>query len=671
MGVHLVSINSNYDDSSIRSLKGAERVRERVNVMFGSNNIEGAFHTVKEIIGNSLDECRAGFGSEVTVHYYNDGSISVRDFGRGVPLGWNEAENRWNWDLVFNELYAGGKYDDNSTNYKFSIGLNGLGGASVQYTSEYFDVTSYNGGTKSSMHFEKGNPVGELKVEPNTDNEVGTYIKWKIDNDVFPNTDFKSSTFKDYCETQAYLNNITIYYINDNTNENIVYKGGGIESLLKSKLGDKVIEIYREVNSTKGINAQNKSYTAECEIILAITEENTRSTRMFFHNTSTMRDLSGMHQRAFTDAVNAFFKSIAENRGIRIQESDYREYISCIVSSYSSITSFYNQTKDAVSDYFTYEMIYNGVKKIFDVAFAKGNSSLTTLVDNVVVAAQARIRAKQIEQAERKAKKATNSRKKAEKFKDCAEKNPYMRELYIVEGDSALGACKLARDSKFQALIPVQGKILNCLKASIEKILENKIISDLTSTVGTGIDLGESNLFDIDNLQFDKIIICTDADVDGFQIRVLLYTMFYRLMPELLRTGHVYIAETPLFELETSKGSIFAYTVEEKDSLLKSLPSQGISVKHINRSKGLGENTPAMMRQTTMMPETRRLIQLNIDIKDEIVRELSTILFGNDYGNNRKEYIKELMGVQLSELIDEIETLTPDDRNMEDISEDY
>lgn len=662
---------NNYDDSSIRSLKGAERVRERVNVMFGSNNIDGAFHTVKEIIGNSLDECRAGFGKEVIVHYYEDGSISVRDFGRGVPLGWNEAEQRWNWDLVFNELYAGGKYDDNSTNYKFSIGLNGLGGASVQYTSEYFDVISYNGGSKSSMHFERGNPVGDLKVEQNNDNEVGTYIHWKIDNEVFPDTDFKSATFKEYCETQAYLNNIVIHYINDKTDEDIKYEGGGIEALIKSKLKDNVVETFREVNSTKGVNIQNKAYTAECEIIFAITEENSRPVKMFFHNTSTMRDVSGMHQRAFNDAVNEFFRGISNSKGVKIQESDYREYISCIISSYSSITSFYNQTKDAVSDYFIYDMINDGVKKILDIAYAKGNSSLMSLIDNVVVAAQARIKAKQIEQAERKAKKATNSRRKAEKFKDCAEKNPDKRELYIVEGDSALGACKLARDSKFQALIPVQGKILNCLKASIEKILENKIISDLTSTIGTGIDLGESNLFDMDNLQFDKIIICTDADVDGFQIRVLLYTMFYRLMPELLKTGHVYIAETPLFELETSKGSIFAYTVDEKDSLLKSLPEQGISIKHINRSKGLGENTPAMMRQTTMMPETRRLIQLNIDIQDEIVRELSTILFGNDYGNNRKEYIKELMGVQLSELVDEIETLTPEDRNMEDLGEEY
>lgn len=650
----------NYNNDSIKALKGADRVRERVNVMFGSNDITGAFHTVNEILGNSLDECRAGFGDTVIVTYHADKSISIRDYGRGVPLGWNEAEQRYNWDLVFNELYAGGKYDD-ADNYKFSVGLNGLGAASVQYTSEVFDVTSYNGGIKSSMHFEKGNPIGELQLEPNANNEVGTFIKWKIDNDVFPDTNFTAKMFEEYCEIQAYLNSITIkfnYETADGSTVERVYNGGGIVEFLKMKLGDKVIDILTNSTESSGRTGQGKSYTAKCEIALAITEELSSPKRFFFHNTATMKNPNGQHHLAFSQAVRDFFYGVSSEVGVKIIDSDYHDYISCIVSSYSNITSFYNQTKDAVSDMFLYEIIYTSVKKALDIAYAKGMPVVKEFVDNVVIAANARVKAKMIEQAERKAKKATSSRKKAEKLKDCSSRYPSERELYIVEGDSALGGCKLARDSKFQALIPVQGKILNCLKASVDHILDNKVISDLVGTIGTSIDLGVegSSMFDIDNLQYDKIIICTDADVDGFQIRVLLYTMFYRLMPELLRTGHVYIAETPLFELCTSRKSYFAYTVAEKDKMLEDLSSRGIKVTHINRSKGLGENTPEMMKETTMSPETRRLVQLNIDTSEKLTRELSDMLFGNDATKMRSEFIKGLLGVNFADLADVMES---------------
>lgn len=655
-----------YNDSSIKALKGAERVRERVNVMFGSDDIRGAFHTVIEIVGNSLDECRAGYGNKVLVTYHKDKTISVRDYGRGVPMGWNEKEGRYNWDLVFNELYAGGKYGDNEA-YKYSVGLNGLGAASVQYTSEHFDVVSYTEDSISTMHFEKGNPVGELEVKPNDTDERGTLISWKVDKDVFLETDFTEKMFTEYCEVQAHIAGVTIILKDEVHGSEYTYEGKGLADYLRSKVGGKEVETFEVTNASAGVTSQNKSYKAECNIVLMVTEE-MKSQRMFFHNTAVMRNINGYHHLAFDAALAQFFKELGNNMGLKILPRDYEDYISCIVSTYSNITSFYNQTKDAVSSQFIYDLIFNTVKRTLEVENAKGNESIKAFINNVTIAVQARVKAKQIEQIERKAKQSTTPTKryKAEKFKDCAEKDPKKRELYIVEGDSALGACKLARDSKFQALIPVQGKILNCLKANIEKILENKVITDLTATIGTGVDLGTSNLFDISKLQFDKIIICTDADVDGFQIRVLIYTMFYRLMPELLKTGHVYIADTPLFELETNKGSYFAYTVEDKDQMLKDLPKQGVRVTQINRSKGLGENTPEMMRKTTMLPESRKLIPLNIDIQEEIVRELSTVLFGNDHSNQRKDFVKELLGVNLAELVDEIEMLTEADRNMED-----
>lgn len=663
----MAEVIKEYGDSSIKSLKGADRVRERVNVMFGSDDLVGAFHSVVEIVGNSLDECRAGFGNKVEVTYDTDKRITIRDYGRGVPMGWNEAEQRYNWDLVFNELYAGGKYDANAS-YKYSIGLNGLGAAATQYTSKVFDVTSYTKDNISSMHFEEGNPVGEFKVEPNTTGETGTYISWVVDDSIFSSTDFTAKMFMEYCETQAHISGVTIV-LNDNMhNVHETYVGTTLYDYLASKVGKKEVESFIIKDNTFGVDEHGKNYKAECEIVLMVTDEMT-PVRMFFHNTATMKNIEGYHHKAFNIAIADFFKEIGKNEGIKIQPRDYEDYLSCIVSTYSNITSFYNQTKDAVSSTFIYYLIYNAIKKRLDLEYAKHNESIMSFVKNVTIAAQARVRAKQIEQAERQVKKQITGAKrvKAEKFKDCAERDPAKRELYIVEGDSALGACKLARDSKFQALIPVQGKILNCLKASIERILENKVITDLTSTIGTGVDLGTSNLFNIKKLQFDKIIICTDADVDGFQIRVLLYTMFYRLMPELLRTGHVYIADTPLFEIITGNNeSHFAFNVEEKDKMLADFRNRGIRVKQINRSKGLGENTPEMMRKTTMLPESRKLIPLTIDIQDEIVRELSNVLFGNDYNKQRKEFVKELLGVQLAELVDEIETLTDEDRNMED-----
>ena len=657
-----------YNDSSIKVLKGAERVRERVNVMFGSDDLNGAFHSVVEIVGNALDECRAGFGSKVEITYGSDKRITVKDHGRGVPMGWNEAEKRYNWDLVFNELYAGGKMDAEAA-YKYSIGLNGLGAAATQYTSKVFDVTSYTKDNISKMHFEEGNPAGEFKVEPNLTGETGTTISWIVDDSIFSSTDFTSKMFTEYCETQAHISGVTIILNDDMHNIHEEYVGTTLQEYLSSKVGKREIESFIIKDNTSGIDEHSRNYKAECEIVLMVTEEMT-PIRMFFHNTATMRNVEGYHHKAFGAAIADFFKEISKNEGIKITPRDYEDYLSCIVSTYSNVISFYNQTKDAVSSTFIYNLIYSTIKQRLDVEYAKHNKSIMAFVKNVTVAAQARVRAKQIEQAERQVKKQITGTKrvKAEKFKDCAERDPSKRELYIVEGDSALGACKLARNSKFQALIPVQGKILNCLKASIEKILENKVITDLTSTIGTGVDLGTSNLFNINKLQFDKIIICTDADVDGFQIRVLIYTMFYRLMPELLRTGHVYIADTPLFEIVTGNNeSHFAFNVEEKESMLNNFKSRGIRVKQINRSKGLGENTPEMMRKTTMLPETRRLIPLNIDIQDEIVRELSNVLFGNDYNKQRKEFVKELLGVQLAELVDEIETLTYEDRNMEDL----
>lgn len=665
-----------YDDNSIIALKGAERVRQRPAVMFGSADITGAFHTFIEIVGNALDEARAGYGKQIDVVYHSDGSLSVRDYGRGVPMGWNEKEQRYNWDLVFNDLYAGGKYNDDG-NYNFSVGLNGLGAASTQYTSKWFNVVSYTKDTIYTKKFERGKPTDNEPAQAvaNDTNTTGTYIHWQIDNDVFPDTEFKKEMFIEFLEPQAHIANITINFVDEVHDYKAQYVGTTLQDYLEQMLGGGIKQSFVLHNKSQGKEqvpgkAQAQDYRAECEIVLSITESR-EPIRKYFHNTAVMRNANGYHHQAFDSALADFFKDIGKTVGLKIQPRDYEDYISCLISTYSNITSFYNQTKDGVSSSFIFFLIKETMLDCLELEYAKGNEALTGFVNSVVASAQARVRAKELEKIEKTAVQQQRQavKVKPEKFKDCSSNKPAECELYIVEGDSALGSCLLARDSRFQALIPVQGKILNCLKAGIDRIVKSEIINNLVAVIGTGVDLGTKNMFDIRKLKFDKIVICTDADVDGFQIRVLLYCMFYRLMPELLKQGKVYIVETPLFEIETSRGTDFVYTVEEKDKKLKEYEQTGVTVRNINRSKGLGENTPEMMRKTTMLPETRKLIQLKIDVQEQIVRELSQVLFGNDYTNQRKEFVKELLGVQLSDLVDEIETLTEDDRNMEDNDE--
>lgn len=650
-------MSQSYGNESIRALKGAEKVRLRPGVMFGSNDIAGAFHGVIEIIGNSLDEARAGYGKQIDVDYYGDGEVAVRDYGRGVPMDWNEKEQRYNWDLVYNELYAGGKYDENDEDYQYSVGLNGLGATAVQYTSEKFKVESIRDGYKYTMNFEKGVPVGELKKENvPRGTPTGTYSRWTIDKEVFTDTDFKFSKFLSYCESQAHINAIK-FVLRDmrKSEEPIIIEGKGIKEYIMSQIPeDKIIDVVEKKSSSSGVE-KGKKYNAMCEIAMVFTDETTPKS-MYFHNTASMK--VGVHRYAVDNAIETFFKDVAKQRGVKILPRDYEDYISVIVSSYSNITSYANQTKDGVSNAFISDLIYKTVLDALEESSAMQRPFIMTLIENVVTAANARQLAKEYEQQQRQLKK-TIQRNKAEKFLNCKSRKVEEKELFIVEGDSALGSCKRARDARYQALLPVQGKTLNCLKASVEDILKNKVISDVISTIGTGADINGSDMFDINKLQFSKILICTDADVDGFQIRVLLFTMFYRLMPELLKRGIVYIVETPLFEIVTTEGSKFAFDIEEKDKICNECSARGVRVKKILRSKGLGENDPEMMRETTMNPETRKLVPLKINTNDDMIREISNILFGKDIQGKRKELIMELVGVSLEEA-DEIESVIRD-----------
>ena len=666
-----------YNDESIKSLKGAERVRMRPGVMLGSDDLKGAFHAFKEILGNSLDEARAGYGKEVKIIKYKDGSISVQDNGRGVPMAWNEAEQRYNWQLVFDELYAGGKYDDSE--YKFSVGLNGLGATATQYTSAYMDVISCRDGKRYTMHFEKGIAVGELLTEDlpvDQKDYTGTFIKWLPDPEVFTETNITYKMLVDYCNGQAHINSITIALENeDNPDANKTIVGQGIKYCLTEKLGDNVIECFDNAGAPANIceihgkTLKGVDYSAKVEFVIAITEECTTK-QLYFHNTAEVH--GGQHDIAFRNVLAEFFKNIGKAAGLTIQPYDYNDYVSVIISTYSNITSFANQTKDSVNNDFIYHLIARALTEKLSELAAKNNPVIKEMLEKVLNRAQARKAAKEAEMLARKVKKSVaNKRAEPEKFVACSEKDPAKRELYIVEGDSALGSCKDARDSNFQALIPLTGKTLNCLKASIDNILKNKVILDLIQTLGCGLELGSEidtgDYFDMKKLKYNKIIICTDADTDGFQIRTLVYTMIYRLMPKLIEEGKVYIAETPLFELETSVGSKFAYNVAEKDQLLEECQKQGIRVHKVNRSKGLGENTPEMMSLTTMAPATRRLTQLKFDPNDALVSDITHMLFGTDPTDERKDFIFNTLGQDISEAKDTIDAIDPDEEFAEGV----
>jgi len=646
-----------YDDNSIKALKGAERVRKRPSVIFGTNDVKGSFHTIVEILANSLDEARAGYGKKVEVTYHQDGSISVRDEGRGVPMGWNENEGRYNWDLIFNELYAGGKYDEDSDDYDFPLGLNGLGAASTQYASEWFEVESRRDGKVFKKRFEKGMPLDdELHVEEADSDKTGTYIRWKPDLEVFTSIDFTHDMFVNYLESQAYLNGVTIVFKNEKNGVEVVFDAENktlvdyLQLNIERKEGT-LLEVFTKETRKSGIE-NGKKYRAKGVIVLGITEEK-KGMDLHYHNSSPMTYTYGVHQSAFENAVTDFFKQVGKQSGYKIIPSDFEGYISVISSTFSNVTDFAHQTKTGVSNYFVYEMVYGLVKETLEEAYAMQKSSIMVLIQKVLEEAEKRRMIKELEEQRKFLNNVVKESKKikSEKLIDCVSKDNTKTELILVEGESAKDACVKGRDRMYQAILASRGKPINALKAPLDKLLENKQVREIIAAVGAGVETENVSAFDINNCRFSKIIITTDGDIDGQQIRVLFYTIFYRLFPSLLKEGRVYVALTPLYEIVVKEGkgtkSYFAYDVPEYESILAQLKKEGKQIKRINRSKGLGQNNPDMLNLTTLNPETRRLVQLKIDPKEQLVFEISHMLFGEDPTKERKELIMGLLEEKL------------------------
>ena len=658
-----------YNDDSITSLKGADRVRKRPGVIFGSDGLEGCEHAVFEILSNSIDEAREGHGSLITVTRFLDKSVQVEDMGRGCPVDWNEKEGRYNWELVFCELYAGGKYDnENSENYEFSLGLNGLGSCATQYASQYMDVTVWRGGKEYTLHFEKGENIGGLQVKELTANKkkTGTRIHWLPDLDVFTDIAVPLDYYRDAMKRQAVVNaGVTFRLLNETAagqfdTEEFLYPRG-IQDYIAELAGDDALTepVFWEAERRGRDRADKPEYKVKLSVALCFS--NRVSIVEHYHNSSFLEHGGSPEKATRLALVGAIDKYLRENNKYlkseaKITYPDVQDCLILVSNNFSTQTSYENQTKKAITNKFVQDAMAEFLRSRLEIYFIENHDAAEKIAAQVLINKRSRETAEKTRiNQKKKLTEKIDIANRVQKFVDCRTKDVERRELYIVEGDSALGACKQSRDAEFQGLMPVRGKILNCLKADYPRIFKSDVITDLMKVLGCGVEVSgkavkDLNQFDLNNLRWNKVVICTDGDVDGFQIRTLILTMLYRLCPTLIREGYVYIAETPLFEITCKeKGgekTWFAYSEREKADILKELSGKKVNIQ---RSKGLGENDPEMMWLTTMNPETRRLIRVLPEEAEETARVFDLLLGDNLAG--RKDYIAE-NGCRYLDMID-------------------
>ncbi|WP_173336262.1 type IIA DNA topoisomerase subunit B [uncultured Ruminococcus sp.] len=651
-----------YGNDSISMLKGADRVRKRPAVIFGSDGLDGCEHSIFEVISNSIDEAREGYGNKIIITHYRDNVIEVEDFGRGCPVDYNNNEKRYNWELVYCELYAGGKYDTSAESYEYSLGLNGLGLCSTQFSSEFMDVEVIRDGFRYELHFEKGNNVGGLKKEPCKKKQTGTKTRWRPDLEVFTDIDVSDEYFCDILKRQAIVNpNILFLFRSENEaggfNEQEFFYESGITEYVQEIAGENTLSSIQHWTAEKKGRDRDDKPEYKVKLDVALTFSNKAKLTEYYHNSSFLEHGGSPAEavkRAFQAQIDAYIKSINgyQKNESKITYADVEECLILVSSSFSTQTSYANQTKKAITNKFIREAMTEFLRHQLEVYFIENPDEAQKIAEQILINKRSRENAEKVRlNVKKKLTGTIDLANMVEKFVDCRTKDVARREIYIVEGDSALGSVKLARDAEFQAVIPVRGKILNCLKADYAKIFKSEIITDLIKVLGCGVEVTakankELSTFNIDNFRWSKIVICTDADVDGFQIRTLILTMLYRLTPTLISEGYVYIAESPLFEINTKEKTYFAYTEQEKQRILSEIGDK----KHtIQRSKGLGENEPDMMSLTTMNPDTRRLIKVTVnDIRESA--EIFEMLLGDDL-QGRKDYISEY-GADYLELAD-------------------
>ena len=651
-----------YGNDSISALKGADRVRKRPGVIFGSDGLEGCEHAVSEILSNAIDEAREGHGDTITITRYEDKSIEVEDFGRGCPVDWNEKEQKFNWELVFCELYAGGKYNNlEGDNYEYSLGLNGLGTCATQYASEYFDALIHRDGFEYSLHFEKGENIGGLQKAPWSGKKTGSRFRWKPDLDVFTDINIPVEFFLDVLKRQAVVNAGVTFRFRNQVNgkfetTDFQYQNG-IVDYVRELSGENALTtpVFWQTERRGRDRVDKPDYKVKLSVSFCFS--NTVNIIEHYHNSSWLEH-GGSPEKAmrsaFVSAIDAYLRQQGKYQKAesKITWNDIQDCLVFVSNNFSTQTSYENQTKKAINNKFVQEAMTDFLKSQMEVYFIENPFDAGKIAEQVLINKRSRESA---EKARLNIKKKLSGNvdisNRVQKFVDCRTKDTERRELYIVEGDSALGSVKLSRDAEFQGIMPVRGKILNCLKADFGKIFKSEIITDLLKVLGCGVEVHDKRAkdmadFDLMNLRWNKVVICTDADVDGYQIRTLILTMLYRLTPTLIQRGYVYIAESPLYEINYKEKTWFAYNETEKTNILSELGDRKYTIQ---RSKGLGENEPDMMWLTTMNPATRRLIKVMPEDVERTAQVFDLLLGDNLSG--RKDHIAE-NGYKYLELAD-------------------
>ncbi len=638
-----------YGNDSISSLKGADRVRKRPAVIFGSDGVEGCAHSIFEILSNSIDEAREGYGEKILLTRFADGSIQVEDFGRGIPVDYNPKEQRYNWELVFCEMYAGGKYSAGEDNYEYSLGLNGLGLCATQYASEWMTADIYRDGFHYHLDFKQGEPAGEMIKEPFKGRRTGSIIRWKPDTQVFTDVNVPTEYFTDTMKRQAVVNaGLDLVFVDQTGAEKQTIEfryEKGIEDYVNETVGLDYITPARYCESTATGRDREDQPDYRVKMSAAFCFSNKVQMLEYYHNSSWLEH-GGSPDRAvrtaFVNQIDNFLKTkgLYKKNESKITFADVQDCLVYVSSTFSTRTSYENQTKKAITNKFVAQAMTEFLKHNLEVYFLENPEEAQKICQQVLINKQSREHAEKTRQSIKKTMTSQiDIANRVQKFVDCRTKDVSRRELYIVEGDSAMGAVKTSRDSEFQGIMPVRGKILNCLKADYDRIFKSDVITDLIKVLGCGVELGgkakkDLATFNLENLRWNKVVICTDADVDGYQIRTLILTMLYRLTPTLINEGYVYIAESPLYEINTKNKTYFAYTEPEKANILSRIGKEKYTIQ---RSKGLGENDPEMMWLTTMNPESRRLIKVNPEDVEHTAAVFDLLLGDNLAG--RKEHI--------------------------------
>lgn len=644
-----------YNNDSIVALKEEQRVRQKPAVIFGSDGVDGCEHAVFEIVSNSVDEAREGYGDKIIVTRFADKSVEVQDFGRGLPVDYNNTEKRYNWELVFCELYASGKYDNSSGgSYEFSLGTNGLGLCATQYASEYMEAEIHTGGFKYTLNFKKGKPDGEMVKEPYSKRDTGTRIKWRPDLEVFTDIDIPLEYFQDMLRHQSVVNAGVRFILKDQVGKGFetyeYYYEKGIEDYIAERVGNDALTGIQSWKNESECRDREDLGTYRLVTNVVVTFSNKVQFKEFYHNSSYLAN-GGSPEKAtraaFLSQIDSYLKqnNKYQKSDSKISFQDIEDCLAIVISSFSTQTSYENQTKKAINNKGIQDSMTAFLKHQLEIYFIENPLEAEKIGNQVLINMRSRVKAEKTRQGIKESliQNVSNLTNRIQKFVDCRSKDTSVRELFIVEGDSALGACKQSRNSEFQAIMPVRGKILNCLKCEYDRIFKSDIITDLIKVIGCGVEVkskpksGKDLVsFNLDMLRWNKIIICTDADVDGFHIRTMILAMIYRLMPTLINEGKVFIAESPLYEITCGDETWFAYTEKEKADVVSQLGGKKLSIQ---RSKGLGENDPEMMSLTTMNPSTRRLIKIEPSMAEEMAQKFD-LLLGDDLAG-RKDYIAQ------------------------------